>query len=265
MALAEPSWTAGSNGRGIGEDRCSADPSAPAARWVYKEASIGFVTSGWFEYACGDQRVLAAPGSIILGNADEAFSVRHVDTLGNRRLVVALARDLLEGVANEAGIAPRFGAIALPPGQAATRMFALMRALEHSGCDDLLYPLAHTALTAQQQCAPEAIAARDRRRVQLAVGHIEANFHEPCTLDALADLAGLSRFHFVRMFTAVVGLSPKQYLINTRVRAAAERLIATNASIADIAFDIGFNDISHFYACFRQAFGCTPRQWRLRA
>jgi AraC-like DNA-binding protein len=264
MALTELSW-APSGGSAVGEDRCSADPSSPAARWVYRTASIGFVTSGWFEYASGDRRVLAAPGAIILGNANEAFSVRHVDTRGNHRLVVSLGRDVLDDVANDAGVAPRFGAIALSPGKTATRIFALMRALNRNACNDLLYPLAHAALTAEQHPAAERISARDRRRVQTAVGHIETNFDQPCTLHALADLAGLSRFHFVRMFSTVVGLSPNQYLINTRIRAAAERLIATKAPIADIAFDVGFNDISHFYACFRQALGCTPRQWRLRA
>jgi AraC-like DNA-binding protein len=66
------------------------------------------------------------------------------------------------------------------------------------------------------------------------------------------------------VFSAIVGESPNQYLINTRVRAAADRLTGTTAPIAQIAFDVGFNDISHFYSRFRDAFGCAPRQWRLR-
>jgi AraC family transcriptional regulator len=249
--------------RGVNEDRCAADPTGPAASWVYAEAAIGFVTSGWFEYSSEDQSLLAAPGSVILGNAGEPFSVRHVDTLGNRRLVVTLTHDVIEEVANEAGVSPRFNAIALPPGQAATRMFALMRALEKGGQDNL-YPLARAALTAEQTPAPERISARDRRRVQDAVAHIEANFDQACSLQSLADRVGLSRFHFVRMFGAIVGQSPNQYLINTRMRSASDRLITTKTPIAQIAFDVGFNDISHFYSCFREAFGCTPRQWRLR-
>jgi AraC-like DNA-binding protein len=247
----------------VREDACAADPTAPAAEWIYDEAAIGFVTAGWFEYASEDRTVLAAPGSVILGNAHEPFSVRHVDRFGNRRLVVTFPAPLLADVANDAGVAPRFGAIALPPGEAATRMFALLRALEHGG-DDILYPLAHAALAAEQLSHQEPIRARDRRRIQHAVAYIEANFDQPCSLQSLADLAGLSRFHFVRVFGAVVGQSPNQYLINLRMRSAADRLIATKTPIAQIAFDVGFNDISHFYACFREAFGCTPRQWRLR-
>jgi AraC family transcriptional regulator len=266
MTLAENTATAWPPSRrtGLCEDGCAADPTEPAAKWIYQEASIGFVTSGWFEYESQDARMLAAPGAIILGNAGELFSVRHVDTLGNRRLVVSFTHDLIDEVANEAGVAPRFGAIALPPGQTATRMFGLMRALSKGG-EDILYPLAHAALTAEARGAPERISPRDRRRVQDAVRHIEANSDQPCSLQSLADLAGLSRFHFVRMFGAIVGQSPNQYLINTRMRTAADRLITTSTPIAQIAFDVGFNDISHFYLCFREAFGCTPRQWRIRA
>lgn len=251
--------------RAVGEDSCAADPNGPAACWTYSDAAIGFVVSGWFEYASEDQTTLAAPGSLILGNAGEPFSVKHVDTLGNRRLVVSFKRDLLEEVANDASVDPRFEAIALPPSQAATRMFGMIRALSQPGSEDMLYPLAHAALTARKTRVPERISARDRQRVQTAVSHIEAHFGEPCTLQTLADIAGLSRFHFVRMFGAVVGQSPNQYVINTRMRAASDRLLATKTPIAQIAFDVGFNDISHFYSCFRETFSCTPRQWRMRA
>jgi AraC family transcriptional regulator len=250
--------------RTVREDACAADPSGPAAQWIYDEAAIGFVVSGWFEYASEDHSVLAAPGAVILGNAGEPFSVRHVDTHGNRRLVVTLKRELIEEVARELGVEPRFGAIALPPGPMATRMFALMRAFRETKCDDTLYAIAHAALTADQPLVQEPISPRDRRRVQSAVRHIETHFDEQCTLQSLADMVGLSRFHFVRMFGAVVGQSPNQYLINTRMRTAADRLLTTNTPIAQIAFDVGFNDISHFYSCFRDAFGCTPRQWRVR-
>lgn len=251
--------------RAVNEDSCAADPAGPAARWTYDDAAIGFVMSGWFEYESEHQSTLAAPGSLILGNAGEPFSVRHIDTRGNKRLVVTFEQGLLEEVANEAGVSPRFESIALPPSQTATRVFGLIRAVSRPGGDDMLYPLAHAALTAQQARAPERVSTRDRGRVQDAVSHIETHFGEPCALQTLADIAGLSRFHFVRMFGAVVGQSPNQYLINTRMRAASDRLQTSKTPIAQIAFEVGFNDISHFYACFRDAFGCTPRQWRLRA
>lgn len=250
--------------RAVNEDGCAADPAGPAAQWTYETAAIGFVVSGWFEYASEDKATLATPGSVILGNAGEPFSVRHVDAHGNRRLVVSFERSLLEEVANETGTSARFETISLPPCQAAARMFGLIRALSRPGGEDMLYPLAQAALNAKHPRASESVSARDRRRVQDAVGHIESHFGDACTIQTLADIAGLSRFHFVRMFGAVVGQSPNQFLINTRMRAASDRLLTTPTSIAQIAFEVGFNDISHFYSCFRETFGCTPRQWRMR-
>lgn len=247
----------------VGEHRCSSDPASPAPHWIYDGAAIGFVLSGWFEYESEDACVLAAPGAVILGNAGEPFSVRHFDALGNRRMVATLDRGVIEEVARDCDVAPRFGAIALPPGRAATRLFSLMRAPAPRGREDVSYELAHAALTARKPRAPERIDASTRSRVRAAVRHVEAHFDEPCTLARLAALAGLSRFHFVRVFSAAIGQSPTQYLINTRLRAAAERLREGQTPIVQVAFDVGFNDISHFYACFRDAFGCTPRQWRV--
>ena len=93
----------------------------------------------------------------------------------------------------------------------------------------------------------------------------DERFAEPCALKTIAQAVQLSRYELIRAFSAVMGQSPNQYLINTRVRAAAERLEASNAPIADIAFGVGFNDISYFYHCFRTAFGSTPLQWRARS
>ena len=81
MTLAEntaASWPP-SRRSGLSEDGCAADPTSPAAKWVYQEASIGFVTSGWFEYESEDARVLAAPWLLATG---EDF--RWPSTAGDR-------------------------------------------------------------------------------------------------------------------------------------------------------------------------------------
>ena len=90
----------------------------------------------------------------------------------------------------------------------------------------------------------------------LAVARLLDNaYDEPLSLDGMAQAAGLSRYHFVRVFRAVVGDSPHQYLIGARLRAAANRLLDTCEPITAIALDVGFNDISHFNATFRRTFG----------
>ena len=68
-----------------------------------------------------------------------------------------------------------------------------------------------------------------------------------------------------RVFRAVVGDSPHQYLIGARLRAAADRLLDTCEPVTEIALGVGFNDLSHFHATFRRAFGVSPRAWRKAA
>jgi transcriptional regulator GlxA family with amidase domain len=98
--------------------------------------------------------------------------------------------------------------------------------------------------------------------VLAVVAHLESSFSEPCSLRQLADRVQLSSYHFLRLFKSVVGQSPAQYILHTRLRAAANRLLDSRAPVAQIALQSGFNDLSHFNACFRRQFGASPMRWR---
>jgi AraC-like DNA-binding protein len=249
----------------VRKDACAGEPSAPVKNWVYEAASIGFVIRGWFDYLSEGQATFAAPGAVIFGNAGEHFGVRHHDPSGNVRLVVSLPAALLEEAAHAHALPPRFHSPALRPGREATRIFGWMQMLAR-GCvdaEELQYALVAAALGAQPALKRQQLSPREQQTVSSALAHIEAHFDQPCSLESLAALTNMSRYHFLRVFSAVVGQTPNQYLINTRLRFAAERLATSPTEIAQVALDVGFNDISHFYACFRSAFSCTPRQWRM--
>jgi AraC family transcriptional regulator len=66
------------------------------------------------------------------------------------------------------------------------------------------------------------------------------------------------------VFRQVVGTTPHQYLLRTRLHRAAVRLRRTNESISAIAFDAGFNDLSTFNRRFRRVIGVSPGAWRSR-
>jgi AraC-like DNA-binding protein len=251
----------------VREETCVSD--GPAA-WEkqYERAGIGFVLSGWFDYRGQAGATTGVPGSVIFGNQDEHFSVNHLDSSGIRRLVVWYDRAFLEQVAGAHAVDKvQFRAVALPPGKAAASAFAWMRALaeESDDADEAACSLALTALIANEaQRGSQHVSPRERRRILAVVRHVGESFCEPCPVDALARISGFSRFRFMHLFKAVIGQSVNQYVINTRLRAAAARLIETKAPVSEIALDVGFNDISHFNTCFRAAFACTPRQLRKR-
>lgn len=97
------------------------------------------------------------------------------------------------------------------------------------------------------------------RRVQ---SFIEYNLASPLTLQDLADQAGLSMFHFARLFRRIAGQSPVAYVRAARVRAAKVLLDATNLPLRAIAPLVGFPDQSHFSRSFRRVTGQSPGGYR---
>jgi AraC-like DNA-binding protein len=101
-------------------------------------------------------------------------------------------------------------------------------------------------------------------RIERAIQYLEQNFRDDVSIDQLAHIAGLSRYHFFRTFHTAVGIPPHEYLIKFRLR-EARRLIALHGrrrSLGQIAVETGFADQTHFTRRFRQEFGYTPGAWR---
>ncbi len=94
------------------------------------------------------------------------------------------------------------------------------------------------------------------RRVQ---EYVEVNVGEVRALDDLAEVAGLSRYHFARRFREAVGEPPWAYVRRVRAEEAVRRLKEGEAP-ADVAYDTGFADQSHLTRELKQRYGTTPGQ-----
>ncbi|MFT3830276.1 MAG: AraC family transcriptional regulator [Opitutaceae bacterium] len=88
--------------------------------------------------------------------------------------------------------------------------------------------------------------------------HLGENFD----LDRLAARAGLSKFHFHRLFKQATGVSPAKYQTIARLDEARRRLRETRQSIVEIALEVGFSSPSHFAQVFRRETGMTPSAYR---
>ena len=92
--------------------------------------------------------------------------------------------------------------------------------------------------------------------------YIEAHLEETISIEALAGIGRLSKYHFARAFKQSEGLTPHDYLLQCRVRRAQELLANTDLSLAEIALASGFSDQSHCARRFREHVGITPRSYR---
>ncbi len=104
-----------------------------------------------------------------------------------------------------------------------------------------------------------------RYRLRHVVDYIQANLSEDNSLQALADLAHVSLFHFCRSFKQSTGLSPHRYILQLRIQEAQRLLKKTTLAISDVANRLGFSDQSHFTMVFRRLVGTTPARWRADA
>ncbi|WP_245323648.1 helix-turn-helix domain-containing protein [Bradyrhizobium shewense] len=118
------------------------------------------------------------------------------------------------------------------------------------------------ASPARQSAFPGASGALDRRRLQRVLDYIETNLEGDLTLDLMASIACLSRYHFARAFKQAVGQSPHRYVSARRLDRAKALLMQGDRSLVDIALALSFSDQASFTRAFRQATGQAPGQYR---
>lgn len=94
--------------------------------------------------------------------------------------------------------------------------------------------------------------------------HADRHYAEPLDLASLAAVAGLSKFHFHRVFRATYGVSPAAYLSQRRVERAQDLLRATNLTVTEVCFAVGFSSLGSFSSRFREIVGETPSQFQRR-
>lgn len=94
--------------------------------------------------------------------------------------------------------------------------------------------------------------------------HIDRHFADTIDLDRLASVAGLSKFHFHRLFTATYGVTPATHVTNRRVERAQDLLRATNLTVTEVCFAVGYSSLGSFSSRFKDLVGETPREFQRR-
>jgi AraC family transcriptional regulator len=96
------------------------------------------------------------------------------------------------------------------------------------------------------------------RAVDRVAQLIDAELHEPLSLERLAAVVALSPYHFARAFKASTGMPPHRFVTHRRMDRAMTLLTTTRASVTEIAYAVGFSNVSHFRRVFRGHTGFLP-------
>ena len=100
------------------------------------------------------------------------------------------------------------------------------------------------------------------RRINVALEHMNQNFHKNVTLNEVAKLANMNTVSFSRFFKTRTSITFMDSLLEIRLGHASRMLIDTTQSVAEIAYNCGFNNISNFNRLFKKKKGCTPKGFR---
>jgi AraC family transcriptional regulator len=101
-------------------------------------------------------------------------------------------------------------------------------------------------------------------QVRKVTDYMRGHLDEPIGLDMLADIAGLSRFHFCTAFRQATGSTPHAWLVNLRMERARQLLARSELPVTEVALAVGYETPSAFTASFRKATGLTPSVFRQR-
>jgi AraC-like DNA-binding protein len=117
----------------------------------------------------------------------------------------------------------------------------------------------------QQYAVPQAVpqSRSDDPQVALlpSLSIIEQSYNTRVSADRVAKACGMTRFQFSRHFHATFGMTFKDYLLRFRVAEACRLLECEGASVTDVGYAVGFNDLSHFARVFRRYTGLVPSQY----
>ena len=112
-----------------------------------------------------------------------------------------------------------------------------------------------------------AAAASDQvkdNRIRTMISFIQSNYQEDISVNDIAEAASISRSECFRCFKEIIGKTPFEYLGGYRLSRAADMLINTNRTMADICFSCGFKSASYFGKLFRENCGVSPGVYRKR-
>ncbi len=112
------------------------------------------------------------------------------------------------------------------------------------------------------EIGPRSSPKDEPQRLKRVEELMRENFNEELSLNAMAQEAGVSRFHFLRLFKETYGETPFRRLTRLRMEEAQRRLLQGKQSITDIALACGYNNPAHFTTAFRRVVGTSPQDFR---
>jgi AraC-like DNA-binding protein len=234
---------------------------------------IVYVRSGAFRKRVGSREISADPAAAVFFARDEEYRIDHPEGCGDRCLIVAVDPGELDEIAGRRrrGQGAFGGALRATLSTTAAlllhRLVVVARPADTLAVEEAAVELVGETLAGREACEPygwRGTEAAHRREVERARLVMAARLGEPLMLSEIARETAYSPWHLARVFRALTGMTLHRHLTRLRLLRALD-LLDDGASLATIAFAVGFSSHSHFTAAFRREFGLPPGRLRDRA
>lgn len=170
-----------------------------------------------------------------------------------RTLCLEAQRGLFFPASAEVQLGPKL--IALMKSTGFTRYHLLLDVLHDMSMAD------HRQLLATERYTP-TLGQESEDRIGVVCRHIHEHFRDPIQLDVMSDLAQMSPTAFCRFFKKMTGKTLSNYMIDLRISHACSLLLEKRQTISEVAYESGFNSITHFNRSFKSRKEVTPKVYR---
>jgi AraC-like DNA-binding protein len=249
-------------------ERCDHPPDVPHVDPDEERSTtycISFVERGTFSVIAGRRAWTVGASELFVTVPGLVYRCDHHNNPDDVCLCVGFGADVDRSALNLRGLARHVPVASLTNRRAYLQRRLTERLGHHAD------PLAVESIAGELLCdtvdgaLPKRLYARAQlawyaRRVDAARDALEADYTSPHSLTSLARRAGMSPFHFARVFRELTDVPPHRYLVAVRLRAAVERL-RQGESVTDTCFAVGFNSLGHFIEMFRRTYGVSPSRF----
>jgi AraC family transcriptional regulator len=246
--------------------RCDAKPADRSYPEVHGSFSISYVRTGAFGCRTRGKSFDLVAGSVLVGRPGDEYLCTHDHRAGGDEcLSLQMAPEYIEALGADPH-AWRSGALAPQPQLMVLGELAQAAAEGRNdiGLDEagMLFAARFLRQIGGSSQPAASVRSLDRRRAVEAAVWIDAHADQRLSLERAAREAGLSAFHFLRVFRRVLGVTPHQYLVRSRLRRAARLLAESAVPVTEVAYASGFADLSNFVRSFHRAAGLSPSRFR---
>lgn len=240
-------------------------------RHSHNDYAIGITTSGHQSFFCSGSYYKVHRGGIILFNPEELHDGYNEDKAGFSYQMIYIPRiffiDSLKEICNKSIRDFSFKQTVVFDNAVRNKLLSFISAVNTRGKDSFIVneffvEMIETLFYKNSgSLLNEDITLKKDSLIIKATNLIDETLQQQITLNDICRELNISKYHFIRMFKKQVGMTPYQYMLDSKIKLACEDL-ETGVDILDIVERYGFYDLSHFGKRFKRVFGLTPSEYR---